>query len=127
MKSIRMTACAVALLAVPTLASAFEGTMKLRTVAVEREKLAKITGDKVPTAEETLALDTNKLLDNKAAVLALEGRDDEAEQTWQEALALCDTLTAPQFARLREAARDDILQKIERHRVSRVENAAPEA
>jgi tetratricopeptide (TPR) repeat protein len=58
------------------------------------------------------------VLDNKAAVLALEGRDDEAEKAWQEALALCDTMMAPHFARLRQSAREDILRKLERHRES---------
>lgn len=56
------------------------------------------------------------VLDNKAAVLALEGRDDEATKAWEEALALCETMTAPQFARLRQSARQDIQQKLERHR-----------
>lgn len=67
MNRIRMTAWALALLAAPSLASGFEGTMKLRTVAVERGKLAKVTGDKAPTAEETLALSTDQLLASKGA------------------------------------------------------------
>jgi tetratricopeptide (TPR) repeat protein len=54
------------------------------------------------------------VLDNKAAALALEGRHEEAEAAWREALALCDSITAPHFQKLRESASQDILAKLKR-------------
>lgn len=54
------------------------------------------------------------VLDSHAAVLALAGRNDEADAVWREALTLCDSMTAPHLNRLRDSARRDILARMRR-------------
>jgi hypothetical protein len=57
----------VAIVTAPVAAIGFEGTLKLRTVSVERGKLGTLTGGKPPNAEQTLAISTDKLLAAKDA------------------------------------------------------------
>lgn len=52
-------------------------------------------------------------LDNKAQVLHHEGRNEEAEQAWLEALSVYDGITAVTFSKLRETGRQDIRAKLE--------------
>jgi len=67
MTSLRVVVCAVAILTAPVAAIGFEGTLKLRTVSVERDKLGTLTGGKAPDAEQTLAITTDTLLAAKDA------------------------------------------------------------
>ena len=52
------------------------------------------------------------VLDCKAAVFALEKRNDEAEATWRSALALYDGITNPDFKEARDGGRRDIVDKL---------------
>lgn len=67
MSRLRATACLGLMLAVPAPMLGFEGTLKLRSVAVERDALAKVNGGKAPDAEQTLAIMPDKLLAAKDA------------------------------------------------------------
>ena len=62
MNNIRAAACAVLIVAAPGAVWAFEGTMKLRTMAVERDQLSKMSGGKAPDTEQTLAILPAQLL-----------------------------------------------------------------
>jgi hypothetical protein len=53
------------LLAAPTAAMAFEGTLTLRTVVADRAQLDKLNSGKAPSATEALAITPEQLLDNK--------------------------------------------------------------
>jgi tetratricopeptide (TPR) repeat protein len=53
-------------------------------------------------------------LDNKARVLQAEGRLEEAEATWLEAMATYDGITAPHLQDVRESGRNDIRSKLNR-------------
>jgi hypothetical protein len=55
------------MISVPAPMIGFEGTLKLRSVAVERDELGKVTGGKTPDAEQTLAIMPDKLLAAKDA------------------------------------------------------------
>jgi len=57
----------VLLLMGPTVGWAFEGTLKLRTISVERAQLPKVTGGAAPDASQTLAITAKQLLDAKDA------------------------------------------------------------
>jgi hypothetical protein len=67
MNGLRAAACAALMVTAPGAVWGFEGTLKLRTVSVERDQLSKITGGKAPDAEQTLALSADKLLAAKDA------------------------------------------------------------
>ena len=68
MSSLRSWWCARrSIVTAPVAAIGFEGTLKLRTVSVERDKLGTVTGGKAPDAEQTLAISTDKLLAAKDA------------------------------------------------------------
>lgn len=62
MTSLRVVLCAVAIVTAPVAAIGFEGTLKLRTVSVDRDKLGTLAGGKAPDTEQTLAITTDKLL-----------------------------------------------------------------
>jgi len=61
----RTLACAGLLLTAPAAAMAFEGTLKLRTVSVDRSALNKTNGGKALDLDQTLALTPDKLLASK--------------------------------------------------------------
>ena len=62
MKRLRAVLGAGLILMAPAGARAFEGSLKLRTVAVDRNQLGKVTGGKAPDIEQTLAITPDKLL-----------------------------------------------------------------
>jgi tetratricopeptide (TPR) repeat protein len=53
-------------------------------------------------------------LDNKARVLHAEGRLEEAEETWKEALEIYDGISAPHLQDVRQGGREDIIDKLMR-------------
>lgn len=59
--------CLALTLAVPAQMLGFEGTLKLRSIAVQRDDLAKVTGGKAPDTEQALAITPEKLLAAKEA------------------------------------------------------------
>jgi hypothetical protein len=67
MNRMRRALCVGLLLAAPAPVIGFEGTLKLRSVAVERDELGKVTGGKTPDAAQTLAIMPDKLLAAKDA------------------------------------------------------------
>lgn len=67
MKRLRAAVGAALIVMAPAAVPGFEGTLKLRTVSVDRDQLGKVTGGKAPDAEQTLALMPDKLLAAKDA------------------------------------------------------------
>ena len=67
MTSWRVVLCAVAIVTAPVAAIGFEGTLKLRTVSVDRDKLGMLAGGKTPDNEQILAVTTDTLLAAKEA------------------------------------------------------------
>lgn len=67
----KLAAVCAAFLLAPLAASAFEGTLKLRTVSVGRDKLGTVTGGTAPTAEQILAIMPAQLLAAKDAGAAV--------------------------------------------------------
>jgi len=71
MHLMRVTMCALALLALPLTAAGFEGTLTLRTLAVPRAQLAKVNGGTAPTADQALAITPAQLSAAKDAGVAV--------------------------------------------------------
>lgn len=67
MSRLPVVVCAALIVMAPGAVRGFEGTLKLRTVSVDRDQLGKVTGGKAPDAEQTLALTADKLLAAKDA------------------------------------------------------------
>jgi hypothetical protein len=67
MNRVRAVLGAGLILMAPAGARAFEGSLKLRTIAVERSQLGKVTGGKTPDAEQTFAITPDKVLAAKDA------------------------------------------------------------
>jgi hypothetical protein len=67
MNRLRAAAWAAVLLTAPAAAQGFEGTLKLRTVVVDRAQLGKVTGAKAPDTDQALAITAAQLLDAKDA------------------------------------------------------------
>jgi len=67
MKSLHALLAAALVLSAPAAVRAFEGTLKLRTIAVDRADLAKVNGGKPPDVDQTLAITAQQLIDAKDA------------------------------------------------------------
>jgi hypothetical protein len=67
MSRLRSAACAALMLTAPAAVLGFEGTLKLRTVSVDRDQLSKVNGGKAPDVEQMLAFTPDKLLAAKDA------------------------------------------------------------
>jgi len=67
MKSLQALLAAALLFSAPAAVRGFEGTLKLRTVSVDRSQLPKVTGGAAPDANQTLAITVKQLLDAKDA------------------------------------------------------------
>ena len=67
MRMMRTVVCAGLVLIAPAMGRAFEGTLKLRTTAAERDKLSALNGGKAPDQTQTLALTPEQLTASKDA------------------------------------------------------------
>ncbi len=67
MSRLRAALGAALIVMAPATVPGFEGTLKLRTVSVDRDQLSKVAGGKAPDTEQTLALTPDKLLAAKDA------------------------------------------------------------
>jgi hypothetical protein len=65
MKVLRMVLTTVVMLTVPAVGWGFEGTLKLRTISIERAQLAKVNGGAAPDPAQALAIMPKQLLDAK--------------------------------------------------------------
>src|SRR5262249_13062622 len=63
----RILLTAALLLTAPAVGWGFEGTLKLRTVSIERAQLGKVTGGAAPDSAQILAITPKQLLDAKDA------------------------------------------------------------
>jgi hypothetical protein len=67
MKVMQALVCAGIMLAAPAPMIGFEGTLKLRSISIDRDKLDKVTGGKAPDAEQTMAIMPDALINAKDA------------------------------------------------------------
>jgi len=67
MTRVRAALWAAVVLGIPAAGWGFEGTLKLRTVVVDRAQLGKVTGAAAPSADEALAITSTQLIEAKGA------------------------------------------------------------